>query len=385
MKRTHTLGLCMIVKDEAHVILRCLASVRPLVDYILIEDTGSTDGTQQVIRNYLHDKGIPGEVFEEPWQDFAHNRCVALARLREHADIDYALIMDADDTLHSAPGFDPARFKAELSADVYHVQIRLGSVTYHRPQICSNHLHFRYRGVLHEFLEIPAHHSQGEARGLAIIIHQDGARSQSKDKYRRDASLLEHALTAEHDPFLQSRYTFYLAQSYRDAGDLEKALTFYLQRAQQGFWDQEIFVSLYEAAGLKEQLGHPASEIIGLHLEAYDACPTRAESLHGAMRYCRTHGKYHQGYLIGKHAVTLSRPAAGLFLQEWIYEYGLFDEFSVLAYWSAHFEDCRAYAERLLLHTNLPAHERERVTANMQFALARLAGNKPAGKQANHS
>jgi glycosyltransferase involved in cell wall biosynthesis len=47
------IGLCMIVKNEARVILRCLESVRPLADYFLIEDTGSTDDTQDIIRNWL--------------------------------------------------------------------------------------------------------------------------------------------------------------------------------------------------------------------------------------------------------------------------------------------------------------------------------------------
>jgi glycosyltransferase involved in cell wall biosynthesis len=74
----------MMVKNEAHVILRCLASVRPLVDYVLIEDTGSADGTQEIIRAYLRDNSIPGTVIEEPWRDFGYNRSLALKALRAH-------------------------------------------------------------------------------------------------------------------------------------------------------------------------------------------------------------------------------------------------------------------------------------------------------------
>ena len=103
-----TIGLSMIVKNEASVIRRCLDSVRPLVDYILIEDTGSTDGTQQIIRDYLKEFEIPGEVFDEEWQDFGTNRTTGLARLRQRADIDYALVMDADDVLVLEDGFDVA-------------------------------------------------------------------------------------------------------------------------------------------------------------------------------------------------------------------------------------------------------------------------------------
>ena len=150
-----TIGLCMIVKDEAALIERCVDSVRPLLDYVLVEDTGSTDGTQDIVRDYLRRHKLPGEVFEAPWRDFAHNRSLALARLREIKTIDYALIIDADDALVPDSGFDPAAFKRGLTLDQYSVMVHDGPVSYFRPQLCSNRLDFRYRGVLHEFLAAP--------------------------------------------------------------------------------------------------------------------------------------------------------------------------------------------------------------------------------------
>src|SRR5262245_27538846 len=60
--RTKTIGLCMIVKNETKVIRQCLESTLPLIDYILVIDTGSTDGTQEMIRDFLAHHNIEGTV-----------------------------------------------------------------------------------------------------------------------------------------------------------------------------------------------------------------------------------------------------------------------------------------------------------------------------------
>src|SRR5260370_33462938 len=96
-----TICLNMIVKNETPVITRCLASVRPFVDYWVIVDTGSTDGTQDIIRAAL--ACIPGELHERPWRDFAHNRNEALELARDKGD--YLLFIDADDRLRAPDGF----------------------------------------------------------------------------------------------------------------------------------------------------------------------------------------------------------------------------------------------------------------------------------------
>ena len=57
-----TICLTMIVKNEANVILRCLKSVKNIVDYYYIADTGSTDGTPKIIENYLVQNNLKGEV-----------------------------------------------------------------------------------------------------------------------------------------------------------------------------------------------------------------------------------------------------------------------------------------------------------------------------------
>jgi glycosyltransferase involved in cell wall biosynthesis len=221
-----TICLSMIVKNEAQVLARCFASLRRLIHYWVIVDTGSTDGTQDLIRTLM--AGVPGELHERPWRDFGYNRSEALAVARPHCD--YSLIIDADDVIEIPPGFQ----LPELSADSYSLDIRDTNISYRRTQIVRNALPWRYSGVLHEFLTCEDAKSSGH---LPIVMrrHHDGARRRNPETYVRDATILENALATEHDPFLISRYTFYLAQSYRDSGDKKRSLETYLRRADLGY------------------------------------------------------------------------------------------------------------------------------------------------------
>jgi glycosyltransferase involved in cell wall biosynthesis len=385
-----TIGLCMIVKNEAQVILRCLDSVRPFLDYVLIEDTGSTDGTQELIRGWLNRVGLPGVVIEEPWRDFSYNRSHALAKLREHSEIDYAFMIDADDRIDIDDRFDVGAFKAGMSADFYDVEIYHGSVRHHRPQIYRNSIDFTYRGVLHEFLQPPR---EGLTRvtptGFHMTIVGGGGRSQDKEKFQRDAAVLEGALATEQDSFLISRYTFYLAQSYRDYGAKEKALERYLAREAMGFWDDEIYVSLCEAAHISADLGRPEDEVLAIYERAIAKVPYRAEAFHGASHYCFQHGRNEEGYQIAKRGLKLteSPPPTGLFIQSGIYETGLLDKYALNAYWSGHYKDCLDANLRILSHPSCPGWQRKRFLDNAKFAASNLSDeltSSPATEKLRH-
>jgi len=354
------LCLNMIVKDEASVIARCLASVRPIIDYWVIVDTGSTDGTQDAIRALMAD--MPGELHERPWRDFAHNRTEALELARSRGE--YVLIIDADDVLELEPDFT----MPSLEADSYRLRIVLGSITYSRPQIVRTALPWRWRGVLHEFLTCDDARTSGLLDGPQIRVNSDGARRRDPQTYRRDAEILHAALQTESDPFMESRYHFYLAQSYGDCGEKEKALEAYLKRAELGFWIEEVFISLYRAAQLQEALGRPFDEVIATYLRAATAVPKRAEALHGASRYCRLSKRYKEGYEISKRAGSFGDAPDGLFVQAWIYEYGLLDELAVNAYWAGAYQDSLDACEHILRERKCPEAERPRIEDNARAA-----------------
>ena len=367
------IGLTMIVKNESRVIERCLKSVVTLIDYVMVCDTGSTDATREIVREFLDAHGIPGKVIDEPWQNFAHNRSVALATLRDVADIDYGFTIDADETLVIDESFDAASIKAGLTADLYELEVWSGSSRYGRPALFSNRKPFVYRAVLHEYLEAPAGATRGgQVDGLHVLVSHDGARSANPNKFADDARLLEAELARETDPFLRSRYTFYLAQSLRDSGQLGPARAAYLQRAEMGYWQEEVYVALLRAAQLAENLRLPTDEIIAGFLRAYELIPTRGEALHGAAAVCRQTKRYQLGYLLARAGLSIERPASGLFLDQTVYDYRMLDEFQINAYWAGHFQESLDAGATLLRDSRFPESDRARITANTEFALKKV-------------
>jgi glycosyltransferase involved in cell wall biosynthesis len=353
--------LNMIVKNEAAVIRRCLDSVRPIIDTWVIVDTGSTDGTQEIVRDYLRD--LPGELHERPWKDFAHNRSEALALARQKSE--YTFIIDADDTLEIAPG----TVLPVLTADSYPIEIRDSTIAYQRIQLVRSDMPWRYEGVLHEYLACEAAGPSGQLPGIRMRRNHDGARRKDPETYRRDAAVLELALRTETSPFLLARYRFYLAQSYRDCREWNKALQHYLARAELGFWQEEVFVSLYCAAQMKELLHHPERDVIDAYLRAARALPSRVEALHGASRLCRLTKNYEEGYRIAKRGLGIAMPPSdALFVESWIYTTGLRDEYSLNAYWSGHYKESLDATLEILATGELPPQEIQRVVENARFA-----------------
>ena len=375
--RQQKICLAMLARNEAPVVARCLASVRPLIDHWVVVDTGSTDGTPDIVRNILSD--VPGELHQRPWVDFGHNRTEALRLAQEHGD--YTLMIDAGEVLELPPGFR----MPHLNADSYVIdtgeQERLW-----RPQIVRNGLPWRYEGVLHEFLScaaepeggrvLPHERSQKRLPGARIRLGNDSARRRNRgsEHYRHEAGLLERALAAETDPFLVARYKFYLAQTHLDAGDKEKALAAYRERAALGLWDQEVFISLYRSAGIEADLGFDEDAVIASYLLAHEARRDRAEALHGAARFCRLKERYQQGFDLAKRGILIKRPDNAFFPEDWIYEYGLLDEYAINAYWIGRYDECIKSCRKILGTANLADAERKRIQANAEFARQKLNG-----------
>jgi tetratricopeptide (TPR) repeat protein len=351
-----SLCLNMIVKNEAHVIRRCLDSVRPYVSHWVIVDTGSSDGTQSVIRSHFHE--ISGELHERPWRDFGANRSEAIALARGKSD--YILVMDADNAFGAPPGF----CFATLDADAYYVAHRYAGVEYGMAVLLADRIAWRYQGVLHEYVTADVPHRIVPLAGPWIDVFHEGARSRDPQTYLKDVATLEAALVEEPG---NARYAFYLAQSLKDAGDLPRALAAFQRRATMGGWEEETWQARYQAALVVERLGGPAAEVERAYLEAFNARPQRAEPLVQLARWHRLRQEWPLALMFARGAAAIPRPADQLFVEDAAYAWRALDELAIAAWYAGAREEGRRAAERLLAERRFPASERERIEKNASW------------------
>jgi cellulose synthase/poly-beta-1,6-N-acetylglucosamine synthase-like glycosyltransferase len=369
----------MIVKDEAHVIGRCLTSVRPYLHHWVVVDTGSTDGTQELVRELLAD--IPGLLLEQPWVDFGTNRSQALAAARPHTA--YTLMIDADETFDVPEGFD----WPDLTADSVQLRHRTGNVIYWRKTLFANRLAWGYLGVLHEYPEAPGEESTVRLTEPEVVGFYDGGRSQglsTVEKYARDARVLAAALLVEPD---NTRYQYYLARSYRDSEQADLAEAAFRRRAERGGgFDEEIYDSLFEVARCTERRAADFHTVLAAYLTAWEARPGRAEPLAALARFCRQEQRWALGRMFAAQALTIPLSDDELWIDEEVYRWRRLDEFAVCSSWTGHWAESAAACEALLGGDALPVHERDRVESNLRLARQHLgppeapARAKPSGK-----
>jgi SAM-dependent methyltransferase/tetratricopeptide (TPR) repeat protein len=353
----------MIVRNEAHIIHELIAVVAPWIDCWVIVDTGSVDGTQQIIQKLMADYHLPGELYERPWRDFGSNRSEALQLAQDKAD--YIWVMDADDVVVGTVDFGC------LSADCYLMRFRDG-LTYWRRLLFRDGVPWRYSGVIHEEAVCDQAFREEQLEGdYHIHSRRLGDRNQDPLKYHRDAKILQAEVRSNPDDL---RSIFYLAQSYRDAGEFAQARRWYERRATMGGLDEEVYFSLYQAAAAMEQLGEPWSGVQDAYLRAWSQRPSRAEPLYAIARCCRVDGHYRIGHLFARQAAEIELPEADvLFVDTEVYRWKALDEQAVCASWLGLWSETHAICERLLALENIPAEDRSRIAANRDLALPHLA------------
>ncbi len=345
-----------MVKNEGARIERALESVLGVVSHLAILDTGSTDNTQDLVEKFAETHGLGLTIESSPFRDFSTSRNEALALAHQATDKDsgtWLLLMDADMELRGK--------WVQPTALTYRVkQTHEGGFSYWNTRLLRSDVDAIYRGVTHEYLDIPEGAGPPQLlEGPWFFDHSDGANRPGK--FARDITLLEAALAA--DP-TDARSAFYLAQSYRDSGDIAKAIHWYQARSTMAGWEEEGWRAQLELSRLVPQ-------DTSLALSTFNRRPWRVELLCDLSARLREKGEYHASGLLANHALAMPKPPGDvLFLEEHQYHWGARQEFSISANYSHDLQvKARGFAicDGLALDRTIPDATRWLAFANSHF------------------
>lgn len=329
-----TLCLNMIVKNESAIILRLLESVTPFIDSFCICDTGSTDNTIEIILKHFENTNIKGKIIQEPFQNFGYNRTLALNACADVLNSDYILLLDADMIFqYRYKNLSPHDFKSKLTQyHYYHILQGNSTFNYQNVRIVKNRCGFSYWGVTHEYVKCPMNTTIGSFNVDQLFILDIADGGCKDDKAERDIRLLTNGLIENPN---NDRYTFYLANTYRDQCKYEDAIFYYKKRIEIGGWDQEVWFSHYSIGKCYFQMGKQSDAIFHL-LEAYSTFPSRIENLYEIIKYYRKSCKYNLAYkffLIADEIRKTTDTRNHLFSQIDVYDYKLDYELSIIGYY----------------------------------------------------
>jgi glycosyltransferase involved in cell wall biosynthesis len=303
--------LILMVRNESKILRRCLEALVGTVDAFCIHDTGSTDNTRDIAREFLKDH--LGIVTRSEWKNFGTNRTTSFEEARNYVmtlDWDpketYGILLDADMVLV------PGTLKQETLTEVGYALVQLnGNLEYPNCRLVRMDYEWKCLGVTHEYWDGP---TKNLAKTVAYIqdMNDGGCKS---DKFERDARLLEEGL--REDP-KNARYMFYLAQTYNALGRLKEAIEMYKKRITAGGWFEEIWFSHYMIAKSYLSLGDPI-KFEAWMLRAYKYRSERAESMYMLTKHFREVGDHYKAYGYLQKGKRIPLPSDSLFIEKDVY------------------------------------------------------------------
>ena len=346
-----TICLALIVRDEAHILRRCLDSVSPYIDHAIICDTGSIDNTCIVARAYLHDHKIPGTVLHHPWENFAHNRTLAMQAAAK-TGCDYTLVIDADETLIVG---DPLVL-ATLSGDAYRVMMQFPGVSYPRVNLMRSALDWRYVSPIHEYAVCtpPAIEILLDPAKIHMWTDGLGARGQSGDKVARDLVTMQQWVV---DEPANPRAWFYLAQAFETNNRISEAIAAYTKRVSLGDYVEEVWYSHYRMAKLCDYVQNwPAAQLH--YLDAYHCQTHRSEPLYWLAIGHHNRQQDHAAMLYLEACANLDKPLGALFVEDAVYDYLRWIAYCTSLFNTGEKADAQELAARVLAAGKIPVDQR---------------------------
>lgn len=358
--------LTQIMKNEAHVAERMLDSIKPLVDGVCVVDTGSTDDSIKIVKEWGEKNNIETYVFERPFDNFENSRNHSIEKAREmflkknSKDQYYGFWLDFDEILHLDESFDKTKIKEDLLMFNTHID----QMVYTRNEMYKLDMPFKFYGPVHEYLICEQKiKSSAILEGLYVDVKMEGGswKGDIGKKYKDQAFILEAYIDQNRkDP----RWIFYTAQSYKDSActqsreendeRLRRAIKYYKERVNRkdGYFEER-FYSQLKIGSIKMMLEKPWSETHQELLKAYSMDHLRGEPIKTIIDYYLKVGEWHNAYLYSKFGIENFHDKNPykerfLFLDRSLYAWKFLDVHCATCYYTERKEEGKKTFEKLL-------------------------------------
>jgi len=298
-----TLALCLLVHDEddPSLLERSLRSVRGILDYWVVVDTGS-GRNGEVAEKLL--SPVPGERHTREWVDFGHNRSEVVALAHDKAD--YLLVWE--------PAFTLVRRSAvpSLTGDAY-VLPRLDGGD-DLPRLLRGSRAWWFEGTTNEVPATNGRHITAVLEALCVRVNPDP--EIRVVQLRRELEVLERDFNDCRD---EKRTAMLLAETLAALGRPAEAIEWYRRRTDLGDNDEETFAAHLRQGRLVAWQSFPSA--VPVLLRAWQRRPQRAEPLYELARGYRGLNFADLTFLFANLALQMPIPA-DCTVEPWIYEWG---------------------------------------------------------------
>lgn len=356
----------MIVKNEAKNLPRLFDSLKNIIDDYVIIDTGSTDNTREIIKDYWDKLNIKGFVEIVPFKDFGYNRSEGLRLAREKSKSDFILLLDADMVLVNN-GFDKSQL---VNKEVLILRQKNENIEWGNVRIIKRSIPATCVGVTHEYYDTKGAKCEDFN---SLYINDIGDGGCKHDKYERDIRLLTEGLKKEPN---NNRYCFYLAQSYRDTNNIDRAIEFYKKHISLPGWDEEIWYSYYMISGLylRKNMIKEAEEWA---MKGFSFRPIRAEAIYQLCKFFREKSQYRKAYAYYLLAKSLPFPKDDrLFVEYKVYNGELDFENAIINFYLPELDKKEGIKSCLaIINQGIKDHREDLTSKNLNFYIQPLSKN----------
>jgi len=222
---TNIIELVMIVRNSGDILKNCLQENKKFIDHWTILDTGSTDNTKEIIKSELSD--IPGNLYEEPFVNFAHSRNRSLELSSKSCK--YTIILDDSYILHGGQKLKQLLSKSKqscfsISIGNYRDNFLQNDYISNRIIKSSDNLKYKYR--VHEHIIVNKKNIQ-EITDPEIFINDVESmehKNRSVNRHNKDIQLL----LLDHKDYPNDPHViYYLAKTYYNLERYDDALIYF--------------------------------------------------------------------------------------------------------------------------------------------------------------